>query len=139
MFDKIILNEAYNTQNDYSYYTNSTKKNVISVCVCVCVCFTQINGQISHQAGKSHRKPNGTQLLQPNPIERIISPKSVHFACPLPRKLQHTPRAHPRQSTWPTMKGIPAYSLLVKVARGVFQRCVEATLDLCNATRNKKS
>ncbi len=37
-------------------------------------------------------------------------------------KLQHTPRAHPRQSPWPTMKGIPAYSLLVKVAfRGVFQ------------------
>ena len=31
MFDKIILNEAYNTQNDHSYYTNSNKKNVISV------------------------------------------------------------------------------------------------------------
>ena len=27
------------------------------------------------------------------------------------------------------MKGIPAYSLLVKVAWGVFQRCVETTLD----------
>ena len=29
------------------------------------------------------------------------------------------------------MKGIPTYSLLVKVARGVFQRCVESetTLD----------
>ena len=25
-------------QNDYSYYTNSKKTNVISVCVCVCVC-----------------------------------------------------------------------------------------------------
>ena len=31
---------------------------------------------------------------------------------------QNTPRAIPRS---PTMKGIPAYSLLVKVARGVFQ------------------
>ena len=29
----------------------------------------------------------------------------------------------------PIMKGIPAYSLLVKVARGVFQRCVETTLE----------
>ena len=34
--DQIMLNEAYVMQNDYSYYTNSTKKNVISVCVCVC-------------------------------------------------------------------------------------------------------
>ena len=28
------------------------------------------------------------------------------------------------------MKWFPAYNLLVKVARGVFQRCVETTLDL---------
>ena len=28
----------------------------------------------------------------------------------------------------PIMKGIPAHSQLVKVARGVFQRCVETTL-----------
>ena len=34
----------------------------------------------------------------------------------------------------PTMKGIPAYSLLVKVARGVFQRCVEATLEWWDET-----
>ncbi len=48
-----------------------------------------------------------------------------------PRKLQHTPRAHPRQSPWPTMKGIPAYSLLVKVFSGcVPVRCVETTLDI---------
>ena len=48
-----------------------------------------------------------------------------------PRKLQHTPRAHPRQSPWPTMKGIPAYSLLVKVFPGcVPVRCVETTLDI---------
>ncbi len=32
----------------------------------------------------------------------------------------------------PIMKGIPTYSLLVKVARGVFQRCVETTLDIFN-------
>ena len=45
-----------------------------------------------------------------------------------PRKLQHTPtpRAIPRS---PFMKGIPKYSLLVKVAWGVFQRCVETTLE----------
>ena len=35
-----------------------------------------------------------------------------------------------RQSPLPTMKGIPKNSLLVKVARGVFQRCVETTLDV---------
>ena len=33
--DEIMLKEAYEMQNDYSYYTNSTKTNVISVCVCV--------------------------------------------------------------------------------------------------------
>ena len=30
-------------------------------------------------------------------------------------------------ATHPTMKGIPAHSLLVKVARGAFQRCGETT------------
>ena len=29
------------------------------------------------------------------------------------------------------MKGIPFFFLLVKVARGVFQRCVETTLERC--------
>ena len=43
-----------------------------------------------------------------------------------PRKLytvQHTPISHTRSAIprSPIMKGIPAYSLLVKVARGVFQ------------------
>ena len=37
----------------------------------------------------------------------------------VPRKLQHTLRAHPRQSPYPIMKGI-LFGLLVKVARGVF-------------------
>ena len=51
----------------------------------------------------------------------------------IPRKLRATPRyrtptsAIPRQR--PTMKGITTYSLLVKVARGVFQRCGETTLE----------
>ena len=36
------------------------------------------------------------------------------------------------------MKGIPAYSLLVKVARGVFQRCVETTLEY-NSTKHGPS
>ncbi len=48
----------------------------------------------------------------------------------IPKKIathpQSTPQAIPRS---PIMKGIMAYSLLVKVARGVFQRCVETTLD----------
>ena len=48
---------------------------------------------------------------------RVDDPSSL-----CPRKLQHTPRAHPRPSRSPPMKGIPAYSPLVKVAfRGVFQ------------------
>ena len=38
----------------------------------------------------------------------------------IPRKLQHTPRTHPGQSF---------HRLLVKVAWGVFQRCVETTLE----------
>ena len=37
--------------------------------------------------------------------------KNVLLKCPpgslTPRKFQHTPRAHPRQCPWPTMKGIP--------------------------------
>ena len=41
-------------------------------------------------------------------------------------------RAHPNQSPSPTMKGVPWKSLLVKVARGVFQRCVETTLEKLN-------
>ena len=42
----------------------------------------------------------------------------------------HPDIAHPFGNP-PTqlMKGFPAYSLLVKVARGVFQRCVETTLE----------
>ena len=39
------------------------------------------------------------------------------------RTLQAIPRA-------PTMKGFPKNNLLVKVAWGVFQRCVETTLDI---------
>ena len=48
-----------------------------------------------------------------------------------PRKLQRTPISHTpgNPPATQTMKGIPAYSLLVKVARGVFQGCVETTLD----------
>ena len=45
----------------------------------------------------------------------------------IPRKLQHTPQAIPRS---PIMKGIPAYSLLVKVKGCVPVRCVETTLDI---------
>ena len=42
----------------------------------------------------------------------------------------HPDIAHPRQSPWPTMKGIPTYSLLVKVFSGcVPVRCVEASLE----------
>ena len=44
--------------------------------------------------------------------------------------ISHTRSAIPRS---PTMKGIPAYSLLVKVAWGVFQRCVETTLEKKNS------
>ena len=45
----------------------------------------------------------------------------------------HTHRvAHPfgKPPKTSTMKGIPENSLLVMVARGVFQRCVETTFDL---------
>ena len=37
------------TQYLYSYYTNSTKKNVISVCVCVCVCVSKSVSKIHDQ------------------------------------------------------------------------------------------
>ena len=40
--------------------------------------------------------------------------------------IEHTRSANPRSST---MKGIPKNGLLVKVARGVFQRCVETTFE----------
>ena len=51
--------------------------------------------------------------------------------CWFQQNYNHTCRAHPCSAIprSPTMKGIPDYSLLVKVARGVFQRCVETTLD----------
>ena len=41
------------------------------------------------------------------------------FPSIIPRKLQHTPRAHPRQSPWPTMKRIP----LLPVGKGFFGVC----------------
>ena len=47
-----------------------------------------------------------------------------------PRKLQHTPGAHPRQSHYPTMKGFPSKSLLLQVYRCVPFRCVKTTLDM---------
>ena len=31
----------------------------------------------------------------------------VNNGMSIPRKLQHTPGAHPRQSPYPTMKGVP--------------------------------
>ena len=43
-----------------------------------------------------------------------------------------------RQSPWPTMKGIPADRMLGKVARGVFQRCVETTLEKGEIVLKKK-
>ena len=47
-----------------------------------------------------------------------------------PRNLQHTPISHtptnPRNANY---ERSPMCSLLVKVARGVFQRCVETTLN----------
>ena len=46
-----------------------------------------------------------------------------------PRKIHHTPTTHPRQSPSPTMKGIPLWPV-DKRFRGVFQRCVETTLEL---------
>ena len=48
-----------------------------------------------------------------------------------PRKLQHTPISHTR-SAIPRQRQLWKeflYSLLVKVARGVFQRCGETTLE----------
>ena len=59
-----------------------------------------------------------------------------NFSClekktPFSTKIQHTLEHHPRQSPRsPIMKGIPENRLLVKVARGVFQRCGETTLDI---------
>ena len=47
-----------------------------------------------------------------------------------PRKLQHTPRTHPKQSPVRQLWKESLHSLLVKVARGVFQRCGETTLDI---------
>ena len=60
--------------------------------------------------------------------------KAHHFGCPAGSF--RAPRAHPRQSPFrilsPIMKGIPAYSLLVKVFSGcVPVRCVETTLEFC--------
>ena len=48
----------------------------------------------------------------------------------LPRKWQHTRRAHPfGNPPFAHYERNPFIARLVKVARGVFQRCVETTLD----------
>jgi len=45
----------------------------------------------------------------------------------IPRQLQHTPGAHPRQSL-PNYERIPFTACWDRL-RGVFQRCVETTLE----------
>ena len=65
-------------------------------------------------------------IVNPNTASFLLfqeNPFNVFIGFISPRK---SSRTHPRS---PTMKGIPTYSLLVKVARGVLQRCVETTLD----------
>ena len=49
-----------------------------------------------------------------------------------PRKFQHTRGAHPKQSRQAHYERKSLYSLSVKVARGVFQRCVETTSETIN-------
>ena len=59
--------------------------------------------------------------INPNTANFLLfqaNPFSVFIGCISPRK---SPRTHPRS---PTMKGILAYSLLVKVARGVLSKGV---------------
>ena len=79
-----------------------------------------------------HQHDESTELTRQPPVN--FQPKKKvrwggEILGKIPRKLQHTLRAHPNQSPKKsTMKGIPLlYSLLVKVALGVFQRCVETT------------
>ena len=50
----------------------------------------------------------------------------------IPRKLQHTPGAHPRQSPYPTMKGFPLQPVGKGCSGCVPFRCVETTLEPSN-------
>ena len=62
-------------------------------------------------------------------MDGALAPPLRDFGCTLcPRKLQHTPRAHPRQCPWPTMKGIPLYPVGKGCSGCVPVRCVETTL-----------
>ena len=63
--------------------------------------------------------------------EKLGNRREVCFTSMKRKSLLHPDIAHHEKAIprAPTMKGFPTYNLLVKVARGVFQRCVETTLE----------
>ena len=59
-------------------------------------------------AAMAARKPSTKQRRSLRCLQNArlrLCQLTTNLACP--KKLQHTPRAHPRQSPWPTMKGLP--------------------------------
>ena len=88
---------------------------------------------------RGHPKPS-RHLGATTPGRRSTTPsvclanRWIEWIEDLPRKIRATPRYRTPQTIprSPTMKGIPKNGLLVEVAWGVFQRCVETTLEICN-------
>ena len=59
-----------------------------------------------------------------------VDPHNLANFCRNPRKLQHTPSySTPQTICRANFSKVSLYSLFVKVARDVFQRCVETTLE----------
>ncbi len=66
-----------------------------------------------------------TMALMPVVIWKNCTKHPIKTTFPYIQESYNTPQAIPRSQLWKDS----LYSLLVKVARGVFQRCVETTLD----------
>ena len=69
-------------------------------------------------------------IIKVVPLFLLISILDVQYLCLMflcytPRKVQHTPRAHPRQSPYPTMKRIPLWPVGKGCSGCVPVRCVE--------------
>ena len=110
----------------FGFYPPTKKQNFNKAIVVVA-------GLTTSSSFPSRRQERRAQsAFDPRVREGEADGRLMKDACNYPRKIQpHPDIAHPfgNPPKPPTMKGIPLNGMLAKVARGVFQRYVETTLE----------